>query len=423
MENGSTRLIFLEIGLHIAPGFNIFHLSMLSMLNSLFSQFVGDLPALGLAAAAVVAGTSVFWAWGILRRQYQTARSHEELPFVSVVVAGRNEEPYVGQCLSALLALDYPSDRTEILFVDDHSTDQTLKIARELAHSSSGRLQVFEATDALSGYGPKKHALTEAIRRTHGEIVLFTDADGDVQPGWAKAMVGRYDKKTGAVAGPTLPPVRSGFGNRMYRLERFMTAYASASALGYGHPASVTGQNFSFRRQAFEDIGGYACPTVASGDDDLMAQAIARHGWKVKFANGPEALVADLRPPMLRAQMNAAARHQSTTRYYPIGWRIAFVLTILSGIALLILGGGALFSLPLLALFLCAVITKSFVDAGAAMVFSRRIGARLSVTDLVFTELLLPFYLILRPLMLLRPSFVWRGRSHARTVPSASAAS
>ncbi len=415
-------MIFLKIGLHIALGFNIFQLSMLSMLNSLFSQFVGDLSPWWLVPMIVVVGTSAFWALGIIRGRNRAA-APIHWPFISVIVAGRDEQSCISQCLSSLLTLDYPTDRIELLFIDDHSADQTLAIARRLATSASGRLRVFEASDAPQGVGPKKHALTEAIRRSHGEIILFTDADGDVPRGWARAMIGVYDEDTGAVAGPTLPPKRAGLGNRMYRLERFMTAYASASALGIGSPASVTGQNFSCRRQAFDDVGGYAYPNIASGDDDLMAQAIARRGWKVKFANQPEALVTDLRPPTLRAQMNAAARHQSTTRYYPVGWRIAFALTILSGILFVILGAGAITNSFLLKLFLCALIVKSLFDVVAAVVFSRRIAVRLSAFELVLTELFLPLYLIARPLMLLKPSFTWRGRSHARSAPSASAAS
>jgi glycosyltransferase involved in cell wall biosynthesis len=48
-----------------------------------------------------------------------------ELPLVSVVVPCRNERRYIGPCLDALLAMDYPHDRLEILVADGMSDDGT----------------------------------------------------------------------------------------------------------------------------------------------------------------------------------------------------------------------------------------------------------------------------------------------------------
>ncbi|MEX1054626.1 MAG: glycosyltransferase, partial [Rhodothermales bacterium] len=49
--------------------------------------------------------------------------------FVSVLVAARNEEQTLGDCLEALLGQSYPRDLYEILVADDHSTDRTADVA------------------------------------------------------------------------------------------------------------------------------------------------------------------------------------------------------------------------------------------------------------------------------------------------------
>lgn len=48
-------------------------------------------------------------------------------PRVSVLVPARNEAENIGNCLSGLLAQDYPD--VEIIVLDDHSTDETAEIA------------------------------------------------------------------------------------------------------------------------------------------------------------------------------------------------------------------------------------------------------------------------------------------------------
>jgi glycosyltransferase involved in cell wall biosynthesis len=373
-----------------------------------------------LLAVVLVIGMSVFWATGIILWSRRRAPNLTELPFVSVILAGRDEEQFISQCLRAATYQDYPANRIEVLFVDDHSTDQTWDLARGMQSEFAGRLRIFRAPDPTFGYGPKKSALSFGIQQSAGELLLFTDVDGEVQPGWARAMVEHFETTTGAVTGATIPPVRAGLGNHLHRVERFMTSYASAAAIGYGFPASATGQNFAFRRSAFDAVGGYAHPTIASGDDDLMAQAIARHGWKVKFAANPMTVITDLRPPSAQAEVNAATRHQSTTRYYPIGWRMAYALTIVSGLSLLLLGMAVVISPKLFVIFAATVFGKLVIDFLAAKRFARPMQISLPFRDFLAAEALLPLYLILRPLLLLRPTFTWRDRSHVHDTRAAS---
>jgi len=46
-------------------------------------------------------------------------------PLVSIVIPCRNEARYIGTCLDAILANDYPHDRLEVLVADGMSTDGT----------------------------------------------------------------------------------------------------------------------------------------------------------------------------------------------------------------------------------------------------------------------------------------------------------
>lgn len=52
----------------------------------------------------------------------------ENLPSVSVIVAARNEENNILDCMKSLDMLEYPGEKLEIIIVDDHSTDSTNNI-------------------------------------------------------------------------------------------------------------------------------------------------------------------------------------------------------------------------------------------------------------------------------------------------------
>ncbi len=342
----------------------------------------------------------------------------DTLPTVSIIVAARNEEAFLGRCLDSLFGLDYPRERLQIRVVDDHSTDRTREIAEDRAAGKAIDCKVCSAPSCPAGIGPKKHALSHGIAQSSGEILLFTDADCVVAPGWVRALVKCYDEQTGAVASAVLPAWQHGLSPLFYRMERLLVSYTSAAAIGLGFPASVNGGSFSYRRAIYTELGGIAKMQVASGDDDLMAQAIARRGWKVRFASGRDSVVEDRRPPRLGRQIQASIRHQSTFRYYPLRWRVFYALTIVCSLLLFALLISSLW-LPQVMLMACvAVGIRVFLEGMTLRVYSQRLRYPVSFRDFLAAELCLPFYILIRPLLALFPAFKWHDRAHPTAAPT-----
>lgn len=74
--------------------------------------------------------------------------------FVSVLVPVRNEETQLVECLESLLKLNYPDNKYELLLINDHSTDQT----RKLAERYLGRFPLFKIIDNPANvFGKKVH--------------------------------------------------------------------------------------------------------------------------------------------------------------------------------------------------------------------------------------------------------------------------
>ncbi len=119
------------------------------------------------------------------------------MPVVSIIAPVKNEDQVVGRLLKALLNLQYPSGKKEILVVNDGSTDDTGRICTEYS-SLHPEIQVFQR----AGPSTKAAALNYALRHAEGEIIATFDADSVPEPD-ALLRVMKYfeDPKVAAVQG------------------------------------------------------------------------------------------------------------------------------------------------------------------------------------------------------------------------------
>ena len=112
----------------------------------------------------------------------------DRMPMVSVVVAARNEAIFIEGCLRALGQQDYPSDKYEVIVVDDGSTDGTDRLAIDSQDGPTAMRLL-----RTGGGGSKKAALSLGISAAKGEIILSTDADCLVAAGWIQICPGDGD--------------------------------------------------------------------------------------------------------------------------------------------------------------------------------------------------------------------------------------
>jgi cellulose synthase/poly-beta-1,6-N-acetylglucosamine synthase-like glycosyltransferase len=116
-----------------------------------------------------------------------------EWPHLSILVPCYNEERSIGATIEALLALDYPADRRQILIVSDASTDRTDDVVRAYAAHGVELLR-------LSARGGKTAAENAALPILRGDIVVHTDATIRIVPGALKRLVAAFQDPTVGVA-------------------------------------------------------------------------------------------------------------------------------------------------------------------------------------------------------------------------------
>ena len=236
------------------------------------------------------------------------------IPSISVVVAARNEEDYIGQCLGSLLKQTIP---IEIILVDDGSEDNTTVVAEEFGD----RIRLIHLE---FGQG-KKAAIEVGVLAAQGDIILFTDADSTVLPSWAKSMRDTFTEEVAFVAGPVAFEVGDRFFDRIVALEWAGLMGISAGAIGIGIPVNCSGANIGYRKSVFQDVHGFkGLAHLSSGDDELMMQRIAsKTDWKVVFSTSPEAVVTTRAPKNIREFFSQRVRWASKGAFYQRKWHIA----------------------------------------------------------------------------------------------------
>ena len=108
-------------------------------------------------------------------------------PRVAVFVGCKNEELVVDGMIQALLALDYPADRIQLVVVDDGSDDDTGPRLDGWA-AREPRVRVLHRPPGAGG--GKSGALNEALRTVDAEVVLVFDADHEPDPNARAAWCG-----------------------------------------------------------------------------------------------------------------------------------------------------------------------------------------------------------------------------------------
>ncbi len=116
-------------------------------------------------------------------------------PTVSLLIAAYNEARVIGDKVRNALALDYPTDRLEIVVASDGSTDGTAELA---AQAGGDRVRVL----AYSRNRGKLAVLNESVPLLRGEIVAFSDAASMLDPNALGRLVSNFaDPQVGAVSG------------------------------------------------------------------------------------------------------------------------------------------------------------------------------------------------------------------------------
>ena len=328
------------------------------------------------------------------------SRHEQAKPFVSVIVAARNEEYNLPRLLDSLLAQSYNS--YEIIIVDDDSSDHTHAIAREYA-SRHPRLIVVSTNPEKRTGGQKKAALTAGILASKGELLCFTDADCLPGGEWLACLVSQFSAEVGLVAGYSpydvallSPEIRpSGklttLFHQFLRYEEMKGAIWSAGSIGLRKGWLCTGRNLAYRRKVWDEVSGFSSIMASiSGDDDLFLQLVQRSKrWKISYVFDPRSFVPTAPPESFQKFITQRKRHFSAGKYFTFPMKLFFLSFHGSNLFLFLGVVFGLFFPTVLMLALTFFLGKIVLDlslsaAGASLLSEGHVWPRVVPMELLY---------------------------------------
>ena len=245
-----------------------------------------------------------------------------------LITPAHNEEVFIKRTLASMVAQTRLPERWVI--VDDGSTDRTAHVVEGYV-SRYQWIQLFRTPERIDrSFARKVHAFNTGLERARSlefDVIGNLDADLSFDPDYLEFLIGKFaeDPRLGVAGTPFTED--GGYDT------------ARDSFEGKNH---VAGGCQLFRRQCFEEVGGYI-PNPAGGIDWIAVTTARMKGWKTR--SFPEKRFHHYRSLGTAGKSNWAASFSYGEKDYYLGgsplwqlFRVAYRTTKrpLDGLALLV---------------------------------------------------------------------------------------
>ncbi len=330
---------------------------------------------------------------------------------VSVVIAVRNESSNIQKLLKQIINQDYNSSLFEIIIINDHSTDNTLRLIHEFkAKNLQLKITIIDAT----GSG-KKNALSEGISISSGELILTTDGDCNVKQEWVRGVVDYYNYTSSKVIlGPVVYENEKTYLQKLFSLDFISLVASGAGSVGVGLPLMGNGANLAFTRDVyFATKGEGNSEKYTSGDDVFLIHNVSKKygADAIGFLQNCNAIVSTKPPSNFSQFFNQRIRWASKASGYQLIWPILVAVTVfLFNLSLFVILVGSLWFNWLLPVYFLIIITKFLIDM--PLIFSfLSFTEKTKLKPLFFImEFIYPIYIVLAATASSIFSFNWKGR-------------
>lgn len=239
----------------------------------------------GVATLFGIQMVRMVWAVPRSRPQPLDASDPNSLPFVSLLVAAKNEEAVIGSLVETLCQIDYPTHCYEVWVVDDHSTDRTPEVLATLQHHYP-QLRVLRRTaDAKGG---KSGALNQVLNLAQGEVLAVFDADAQVPHDLLRWVIPLFEKPRVGAVQVRKAIAQAGLRSRSANLwirgqaaEMALDSYLQQQRIAIGGLGELRGNGQFVRRAALKDCGGWNEETITDDLDLTLRLHLSR--WDIDF--------------------------------------------------------------------------------------------------------------------------------------------
>jgi cellulose synthase/poly-beta-1,6-N-acetylglucosamine synthase-like glycosyltransferase len=232
--------------------------------------------------------------------------AYADLPKVSILVPAHNEAIVIARTVDALMQLDYPQDRLEVVIINDSSTDRTGEILVQKLKQYP-QLKILTIQPSVGGKG-KARALNNGLEIATGEFIAVYDADNIPE---RRALISLMRS---ILAAPNLGAVVGKFRTHNHD-SNLLTRFINIETLSFQGlvqagrcrlfgMTTISGTNFVVRRDLLDQIGGWN-PEALTEDTELTVR-IYNEGYQIKYV--PESVTWEEEPEKIKVWIKQRTR-------------------------------------------------------------------------------------------------------------------
>lgn len=344
------------------------------------------------------------------------SNSSSEDNFVSVIIPFRNEIDNLQKSLESVISQSFSSEKYEVIYIDDNSDDGSFEFLTN--YKTPDNIKVLKSPISLSERAHKKKALKFAIENSKGDIIITTDADCYHKSIWLETMINNFDSKTAFLSGPVQFNSNGSLFQELQKLEFSSLILVGAGLIGIKNPIICNAANLGFRKNVFNEVGGYEDNlNLSSGDDEFLMQKIAREtDYNVKFCMNKDAMSFTAPNNSLNDFYQQRKRWASKGFHYldkKIIAKLVFIfLFYLSLPTQVVLG---VFSNPIFLISAgVSLVAKFLFEYKIVMIDSEKLFPKTDLVYFILAEIFHIPYIIISGIAGIFGNYKWKGREIKR---------
>jgi glycosyltransferase involved in cell wall biosynthesis len=205
---------------------------------------------------------------------------------VTAIVPARNEEAVITACIESLAS---QPEISQILVVNDQSTDATASVVRTLAQKIP-KLNLLESSGLPDGWVGKNHALWIGVQQASSTWLLFTDADAVHEPNSAARALQTAQQHEAALVSFSPEQITQHWYEKAlipYIYLRLAKHFSYDKVNDTNSPAAAAnGQFLMMRRDVYDAIGGHFGVAGEVLEDVALARHAKAAGHRIWFGSG-----------------------------------------------------------------------------------------------------------------------------------------
>ncbi len=334
-------------------------------------------------------------------------QNHADISF-SILVACRNEAANLPRLIESIAGGHYPMHLLELIICDDHSTDETATIIKEVQAAAAFRI-VFTEINAEIG---KKAAIRKAVELATSDHLFLTDADcllpEDLFPFLQEVI---HSKAPKILAGPVSYGGNHSFLHSYQCMESALLLALTSDAFSKKQALMANGANIYVQKDLF--MAAESARTdfhIPGGDDVFLVQyAMKQFPHQTLFMASPANRVHTSSEKSWKDLINQRVRWAAKVKYqkHPAGmlWQYAaFVFAFIYAVCIL--------GWPWMGWEIPAVLIVGKTTAD--WIIFRRLKSlfdyRFPNNHVLIYSIIQPFFILIIGLKTALGNYTWKGR-------------